>query len=70
MNSMKRIRLQVFSATQVEMAAIAKVGQGTVSRWEAGKRRPALPVLRRIRAEALKRGLKWNDSWFFEEVAA
>lgn len=70
MNSMKRIRLQVFAVTQVEMAKIAKVAQAQVSRWESGHRRPSLQELARIRKEARRRRLEWDDAWFFDEVAA
>lgn len=70
MNHLHTIRRNVFGVTQTEFAAIAGVSQSLVSRWEKGDRKPSLPDLRRIRAEARRRGIKWNDSWFFEEVAA
>lgn len=66
MNQLHRIRCRVFRATQIEMAAIAGVRQSQVSRWENGLRRPSLREMERIRAEARKRGLPWDDRWFFE----
>lgn len=65
MNQLCRIRLEVFGATQEEMATIAGVSQATVSRWEAGQMQPTLRRLKRIRAAAQARRLKWNDRWFF-----
>lgn len=70
MSQLRTIRRAVFGVTQTEFADIAGVSQPLVSRWEKGDRKPSLPDLRRIRAEALRRGIKWNDSWFFEEIAA
>jgi len=70
MNTLRHIRRTVFKVTQVEMAGIAGVRQATISRWEQDDCTPSLSALKRIRKEARRRGLKWNDSWFFEEVAA
>lgn len=70
MNTLRHIRLKVFGTTQVQMAAIAGVRQATISRWENDDCMPSLPAMKRIRAEARRRRIKWNDSWFFEEVAA
>jgi transcriptional regulator with XRE-family HTH domain len=69
---MLRIRRKVFRVTQIEMAQIAGVKQPTISRWERGLRDPDLGHLQRIRAEALRRKLRWSDRWFFasEERAA
>ncbi|MBZ9794329.1 helix-turn-helix domain-containing protein [Mesorhizobium sp. ES1-4] len=61
-----QLRLSIFHATQTEMAAIAGVNQSQVSRWERGVRRPSLREMERIRAEALRRDLPWDDRWFFE----
>jgi len=52
------------------MAEIAGTTQATISRWESDGLRPSLRQLKRIRTEARRRHLKWDDSWFFEEVAA
>lgn len=70
MNTLRLIRTNVFGVTQTAMAEIAGTRQATVSRWENGKLKPSLEQLVRIRKEAQRRGLKWNDSWFFEEIAA
>lgn len=66
MNPMLHIRKNVFGVPQTEMAEIAAVSQGTVSKWENGSLAPDRNELERIRAEAAARGLTWDDSWFFE----
>lgn len=48
------------------MAEIAKVSQGTVSKWETDQLQPDRREMDRIRREAHKRGLDWDDRWFFE----
>jgi len=70
MNKLRHIRVAIFSVTQVEMAGIAGVRQATISRWENDDCAPSLPALKRIRKEARRRRLKWDDAWFFDEVAA
>lgn len=65
MNQMLSIRRNVFRVTQIEMAQIAGVKQPTISRWERGLRDPDLSHLQRIRAEARRRKLRWDDRWFF-----
>jgi transcriptional regulator with XRE-family HTH domain len=72
-NPLIHIRKSIFGFTQAEMARLAKVSQGTVSRWEAGELSPDRNAMRRIRAAALKkvslkrgRGKSWDDRWFFE----
>lgn len=67
MNWLKRIRCEVFRITQAEMASIAGVRQATVSRWEAGITGPSLRHIRRIRNEARKRKLRWDDRFLFVE---
>jgi transcriptional regulator with XRE-family HTH domain len=66
MNPLLHIRKNVFGITQAEMAAIASVAQGTVSKWENGISAPDRNNLSRIRHTAALRGLAWNDSWLFE----
>lgn len=56
--------------TQAAFAAIAGVTQATVSRWERGEFEPTREQLQRIRDEAIRRGLKWDDRMFFERPAA
>ena len=63
------IRTHIFRTSQEAMADIAGVSQATVSRWEAGHFEPNGKRMERIRGEALKRKIKWNDAWFFEAPA-
>ncbi len=68
MSPIRYIRIHVFGLTQKEFAAIAKVGQASVSRWENG-----CPLssdeMHCIREEARSRSLDWDDRWFFEAPA-
>lgn len=66
--AIQEIRKSVLGISQVELAEIAQVSQGTVSRWEAGELAPSLAELSRIRAAALDRGKQWDDRWFFDGV--
>ena len=66
MNPLLHIRTAILGMTQTEMAMVAGVRQGTVSRWERNKLDPARSHLVRIRAEAARRGMVWHDRWFFE----
>jgi transcriptional regulator with XRE-family HTH domain len=66
MNTMARIRKQLFRETQSAFGAIARTSQATVSRWETGELDPTLDQLCRIRAEARRRRLPWKDAWFFQ----
>lgn len=63
---MLHVRKAIFGLSQAEMAVIAGVSQGTVSKWEAGQSEPNRQELDRIRAEAITRGIVWDDRWFFE----
>lgn len=65
MNPIRKIRCQVFKVTQEELATIAGVEQPTVSRWEKGINEPSLRHLRRMRLEAKRRGLSWDDDLLF-----
>lgn len=69
MTPIQFIRKNVFQAKQIEFAAIAGVGQATVSRWENGGA-PSQAEMTAIRNEAIKRGLPWQDSYFFDAPAA
>lgn len=62
---MRHIRTSVFKLKQSEFAEIADTTQATVSRWEAGELEPDRVQLAKIRVEAEKRQLPWNDEWFF-----
>ena len=67
MQAIVHIRKNVFGVTQAEFAEIAGVNQGTISRWESGARTATLEELERIRLEARRRGLDWDDGLFFEQ---
>lgn len=69
MNPILHVRTRVLGISQVELGAIAKATQGTVSKWEAGALEPDRAQLSRIRAAVLDRGLDWSDAWFFEPAA-
>lgn len=64
-----RIRKDILKINQAEMAAIAGVRQATVSRWESGSLEPSRDQMQAIREEALRRGIEWDDAWFFPESA-
>ena len=66
MNPMFHIRKTVLKMSQRELAAISGVTQTTVSRWEAGALEPSRDEMEKIRAEARRRRVKWNDRLFFE----
>lgn len=68
MTPIKRIR-EGWQLTQEEFAELAGVSQANVSRWEAGGQL-SLESLRRLRRNALDRGLEWDDAWFLEPEAA
>src|SRR3546814_20212898 len=69
MNTIKNIRTNVFRESQYAFALIAGVTQGTISRWEKGSREPELEQMKRIREEAMARGIDWNDALFFDVPA-
>lgn len=70
MNTIRRIRCEVFQVSQAAFAEIAGVKQATVSRWEHDLMEPTLAPLGRIRAAAIAQGLPWDDRWFFEAPEA
>ena len=69
MNNMQTIRVKVFKCSQYEMARIARVTQPTISKWEAGLAVPLSTHFRHIRNEAIRRGIPWDDKFFFLEEA-
>jgi transcriptional regulator with XRE-family HTH domain len=72
MNTIAHIRKSVLKVSQSELADVAGTKQATVSRWETNQLSPDLEQLKSIRAEVLRRGLDWDDAWFFstpEEAA-
>lgn len=70
MNALRHIRKSILDLSQAEIAAIAEVSQGTVSKWENGELNPNMDEMARIRAAAMARNLPWDDSWFFETPEA
>lgn len=62
----EHIRRAVFDVSQTAFAEIAGTTQPSVSRWEQGLQEPDRIEMDRIRQAAHKRGLNWDDRWFFE----
>lgn len=69
MSTVQHLRKNILKISQAELAEVAKTTQATVSRWENGELSPDLDQLTRIREEVRKRGLAWDDAWFFEAPA-
>lgn len=63
---MKRIRKDILRIKQGDMARIAGVSQATACKWERGTLEPRLSEMARIRDEAARRGIAWDDNWFFD----
>lgn len=66
MSALRRIRKDVLSLSQAEIATLVGVSQGTVSKWENGELAPSLSEMSIIRDEARSRGIEWDDRWFFD----
>jgi transcriptional regulator with XRE-family HTH domain len=66
MSPIEHIRREVFQVSQAVFGEIAGTTQASVSRWEAGDQEPGLEEMARIRAEAHRRQIAWDDRWFFE----
>jgi transcriptional regulator with XRE-family HTH domain len=66
MSPIKHIRKNLFDVSQAVFGEIAGTTQASVSRWETGEQTPSHTEMLRIREEAKRRGLDWNDLWFFE----
>lgn len=69
MSPIEFIRTQKFDISQAALAKISGVNQATVSRWESGGLEPGRAEMAAIRDEARKRGITWDDRWFFEVEA-
>lgn len=69
MNALRHIRKSVLCLSQAEIAVIAEVSQGTVSKWENDEANPSLDEMSRIRDAVLARKLPWDDAWFFDTPA-
>lgn len=65
MSTIRHIRTAVFKLNQAEFAALAGVGQGSVSRWENGTPLSS-QEMQAIREAAIARGITWDDKLFFE----
>lgn len=70
MTPIEHIRRDRLKVTQVVLAAIAGTTQGNVSRWERKAGVPDLDQAGKIRAYAIRKGLPWQDAWFFEAPKA
>lgn len=71
MQTVSLLRKNIFAVSQGTFAAIAGVTQPTVSRWERdGAYCMTLAQMLRIRDEAERRGIEWDDRWFFFDPAA
>ena len=66
MKPIEHIRRDIFAVSQATFAEIAGTTQPSVSRWEQGVQEPCHSEMERIRLAAVRRGLRWNDRWFFE----
>lgn len=66
MQPIAHIRQKVIGLSQAAFAEVAGTSQATVSRWEKGELEPSREQLQRIREEAGRRGIQWDDRWFFE----
>jgi transcriptional regulator with XRE-family HTH domain len=62
----RHIREKVLGLTQAQLAELTGVSQGTVSRWEQGKLEPTRDELRKMREAAQRKGVAWDDAWFFD----
>lgn len=66
MTPLEHIRRNIFKENQTTFGEIAGTTQPSVCRWEKGEQKPDLAEMERIRTAARKRGLAWDDRWFFE----
>lgn len=64
-NPVRFIRRDVLGLTQAQLAAVLKVRQASVSRWEKRRRFPdgQQSAIRTLGRQARS---DWSDSWFFE----
>ena len=60
------IRKKLFDVSQSAFGEIAGTTQATVCRWEKEELEPSRAEMTNIRAEAIRRGISWNDRLFFE----
>ena len=69
MTPLVHIRKQVLKLSQRALADLVGTSQATVSRWERGELSPSLEEMARIRQEAKRLNLEWDDAWFFSPPA-
>lgn len=69
-NPIHHVRKTILGLSQSELANIAGVSQGTVSKWENGELEPSRDEMQRIRDAARLRDVAWDDRLFFEVPAA
>jgi transcriptional regulator with XRE-family HTH domain len=67
LSTARYIREHVFGIpTQAEFARLLNYTQATISRIETGEIALGRDYQDRVRALARDRGVRWNDTWFFE----
>ena len=69
MNSISNIRRNIFSLSQSKFGGEIGVNQSMISRWESGELEPSLSNMRAIRDLAKRRGVEWDDGFFWESAA-
>jgi hypothetical protein len=65
-NAPRHVRICVFQMKQIDYAEMLGLEQAAVSFWETQGRFGSFESMVKVRTEALKRGISWNDLWFFE----
>jgi transcriptional regulator with XRE-family HTH domain len=68
MNPIRFIRTRIFRLNQAEFGRMAGLSQPAVSRIENGEQSPSLEDVARIRAEAKRQALSWDDAWLFGSI--
>ncbi|KAB0269014.1 hypothetical protein [Microvirga brassicacearum] len=67
MTIIERFRHHLFRTDQADMAAIMRVSQATVCKWEkSGAPEPRIDKLRLLRDCAISRSLPWKDEWLLD----
>jgi transcriptional regulator with XRE-family HTH domain len=66
MNGIKFAQKCVLRCSQVEFGNLVGASRSTVANWISGKTSPTFHHIQAARDEIIKRGLPWNDSWWFD----
>lgn len=67
MSPARYIREHIFGVqTQAEFAELLDYSQANISRIETGAQRPGAEYQERVRSAARRKGLRWDNNWFFE----